>query len=192
MANEQQEEQRITELLGRLGGSTADYPAAMLASRRASFDEQMSALGIGVAAGGAAAGEAAGGAAKAAGLGAAKGAGIAGAAAVTETILKVLIVTLIVAEAIGGIIVYRQRQLHRTVPLVTTVTVSAPSATILTPTETATFTETPTPTGSLTAIITVSGTPEPPSNGAPTATPDSHGNKYGQTPTPPGHRTPGP
>jgi hypothetical protein len=174
MINEPPEDPRITELLARLGNKTAEYPPELLAGRRASFDQKLSSLGVGLAVGGAAK------------------AGILKGGWTTENILKALIVTLIVAETAGGIIMYRQRYLRNIVPLVPTATVTIPSPTYLTPVQSIIATETPTLTATPTLTTTITYSPTSPQNQGPTATATRPGLRKGQTPTPPGQRTPGP
>ena len=180
MASEQPEDPKITELLARLGNQTAEYPPELLANRRASLEQSLSALGVGIAAGGVAK------------------AGLLKGALTAEAIIRALVVIALVAETIGGILLYRQHQLRTPITPTSTATLVTPSRTFtltLTPTSTLTSTPTTTPTNWITATGTRAGAGPGSAPPAATSTPQQHptdqGNHYGQTPTPPAKRTPG-
>jgi hypothetical protein len=217
MTREPPDDNDIARLLSDLKDKTPGYPPELLAHRRAAYEQGMAGLGIGLVAaeaakgGAAAGGTATGGAAAggaAAGGAAAGGAAAGGAAAVgawsIETILKVLIVTALVVEGVGGAVLYRQRLLHRNVPPPT----SSLTATLPSPTSTPSLSATPSVTPSVTPSATLTfaltplftsgpGSGNPPTDIAPSNTPAPNiptrtprGHHFGQTPTPPPQRTP--
>jgi hypothetical protein len=161
MTEERPDDEEITQLLSALEAKTPDYPAALLASRRASYQQGLAGLGIGLVA-----------------AGAAKGGLLLGIWSV-DNILKALIVLALLTEGIGGAILYRQRVMENTTSSPTpTLTATIP------PTATPSPTRTATPTASATATLRpffTSGPTDP--------RPTDRGRHLGQTPTPPAKRT---
>jgi hypothetical protein len=126
MTEERPEDEELAQLLSDLKDKTPDYPADLLARRRASYQQRMAGLGIGLFA-----------------TGAAKGGLLHGAWSI-DTILKALIVLALLTEGVGGAILYRQRVMENTRP--TPTLTGAPSSTATpSPTPTATVTATPRP-----------------------------------------------
>jgi hypothetical protein len=120
MTEERPDDEELAQLLSDLKDKTPDYPPAMLARRRASYQQRMAGLGIGLFA-----------------IGAAKGGLLHGAWSI-DNILKALIVLAMVTEGVGGAILYRQRLMENTGrPTPTLTTTPSP-----TPTPTATATAT--------------------------------------------------
>jgi hypothetical protein len=161
MTEERPDDEEITQLLSALEAKTPDYPAALLASRRASYQQGLAGLGIGLVAAGAAEG------------------GLLYGAWSVDNILKALIVVAMLVEGAGGAIMYRQR-LTENITSLPTATLTGPLPPTATPSPTRTATRTASATATLRPFFT-SGPTGP--------RPTDRGRHLGQTPTPPAKRT---
>jgi hypothetical protein len=194
MTEEPHDDQDIADLLSQLGQRTPDYPANLLEQRRAAYQQDVAALGLGLAAG------------------AAVGAGVGAAKVWTiQNVLTVIVSALLLAGALGAILLFQDLITPRN-PLIPgqgpalTLTLTATPLATLTPSATPTSTgpaiatatlvaqstqrpiptgtglplgQTATPTGTLTSTPT--GTPTPTPTGTRTSTPTD-----APTPTPTG------
>ena len=124
----------IARLLSDLKDKTPEYPAELLAKRRAAYQQRTAGLGIGLAIGGAAKG------------------GLLHSAWSIEGVLKALIVTALAVEGVGGAILYRQSLLESTS--------STPTPTLTVTQQPPTWTSTPTPTATPTASATLIFAPD--------------------------------
>lgn len=193
------DDQDIANLLSELGRQTPQYPAELLAKRRAAYQNSLAGLGLGLAAAGAAQG------------------GLLSLLASSPTAVMAVTAALVLGT-LAGIAYFGSGNIERnrvgpgsttsSTPLsagsrhTVTSTASASASPTGTGTSTATASATPTATGSLTSTPSFFGTPTPslsatstPSNSlTPGPRPTDKGRHLGQTPTPPGKREtpPGP